>query len=263
MKTASASVMAMIISVAVLMVMILLCVMLFYIHKKNSAKIFLLGMLGYFIPQVVIRYPMLSYMPMEMFSAMDGYALIGLLSLSAALLETIGRYVILRFLSKREQDKAAGIIAGLGHGICEAIFLLGIMYLHNLFIVYLAQQGTDSTQIRLVTSAIEQTPMHMFYFVLLERSLYIVIQVGLSVCMMQGILKKKKRTLIVIFLLHAALDVAVTLCSYHGVSALYLDILIFVAAGISAVYVWKVRYPKQEDETSTVEKEETKEVLKG
>ena len=111
MKTASASVMAMIISVAVLMVMILLCMMLFYIHKKNSAKIFLLGMLGYFIPQVVIRYPLLSYMPMEMFSGMDGYTLIGLLSLSAALLETIGRYVVLRFLSKTTLVCAAQNVA--------------------------------------------------------------------------------------------------------------------------------------------------------
>lgn len=239
MDIASSSVQAMIISVFVLLIILIICMAWFYIHKKNAAKIFLIGMLGYFIPQICIRYPLIAWLQTSILQMMDVYMVIFLLSISAALLETIGRYFVIRYLCKHEQGFSSGIISGLGHGLSEAIFLLVITYINNLFIIYLAQLGVVSNQIELILTAMENVPLYVFYFTLLERCLFIIIQAGLSSMMLNGMRKQKKMIFVFVFLVHFIIDLSITMLSTYGMSMYILDSIIGIIAILAILYMWK------------------------
>lgn len=264
MEIASSSVQAMIISILVLGCILVLCMTLFYIQKKDSAKIFLLGMLGYLVPQVMIRYPLISWMQIAVFPLMNVYIVILLLSVSAAFMETLGRYFVIRYLLKHDQSHYAGVISGLGHGVCEAIFLIGITYINNLFILYLAQAGGDSTQIQLVLSAIEQVPLAIFYITLLERCFYIIIQTGLSAIMMNGMRKKRKAIFLFVFLLHFSIDCLITYLAQHGISIQVITAISFILAIISILYIWKEKslFPElQEEMDESLEETRQEEII--
>lgn len=246
MQTSSASIYAMVISIIVLAIAMITCLGLFYIKKKNAVLIFLIGTLGYLLPQILIRYPLISFLQISVFPMLNIAFVIFILSFSTALFETIGRFFVIKIGLKKEQNKICGALVGLGHGFCEALFLLVITYVNNLFIVYLAQLGGDSNQINLVLSAIENVPLDIFYFTLLERLLYIAIQMGLSSFMMNGILKNKKMILLFVFGIHFIMDICITSIATYGVQIVLQDILIGIIALLSILYMWKFSFSNNE-----------------
>lgn len=253
MHTLSASIYAMVISIIVLAIFMITCLGLFYIKKKNAIFIFLIGTLGYLVPQVFIRYPLISMYQTSVLSTMNIVSVIFILSLTTALFETIGRYCVIKFGLKNEQNKISGILVGIGHGFCEALFLLVITYVNNLFVVYLSQLGADSTQVNLVLSAIDNVPLNIFYFTLLERVLYIAIQAALSNFMMIGILNKKKMTFIYVLILHFVIDLSITSISAYGIQIELLDLIIGILAILSIVYIWISNTQKVVIETNVQE----------
>ena len=108
-------------------------------HKKQGIwSAWLVGALGFFVPQILIRFPILTAL-----SRTDGFVTFAQthpwiysfsLAFTAGLFEVVGRYAAARCLNKNLTYRRA-LAAGLGHGGIEAIIITGLVYLNN--IVYL------------------------------------------------------------------------------------------------------------------------------
>ena len=117
-------------------------------HPKHMIGALVAGALSFYIPQMVIRVPLLQLIlpTTSWYKALSThtffYALF--LGLSAALFETVGRTFTIGVLLKKSQSYKTGLIHGLGHGGIEAIFLVGLNYI--IFAIYgiLYLKGVES-----------------------------------------------------------------------------------------------------------------------
>ena len=173
-------------------------------HKKQGIwSAWLLGALGFFLPQILIRLPILTGL-----SQLSGFAafaqthpaLYGFgLAFTAGLFELAGRYAVARCLKKNLTCRRA-LAAGLGHGGIEAILITGLAYLSNVvFLVMLQTGGFEATLARttatggdvtpLLTAkdALMNTPWTMFLLAGYERLLAMTCHVAMSMMVCYGV----------------------------------------------------------------------------
>lgn len=228
--------------VAMIIVMIasllVVFVMVFYAGKRwnRSAGIIIAGALGFFIPQVLIRIPLLQIFN-EAFSNMGIISLALVLGLSAALFETTGRYIVIGQVCKHRCSMPAGISAGIGHGCCEMFFALVITYLNNLILINVKIEGIEEIA-DMVAAQIAETPLILFAAAFWERLCVIAVQILLSLLLMEGFRKKKRLThVILVFALHALLDIATVLINnISGVLWAEIFVTLFAAACLLALW---------------------------
>lgn len=121
-------------------------------HHKGEGimSAWLLGALGFVIPQMVVRIPLLNLV-----GSIDGfqafatshvvlYALA--LGLTAGLFEFAGRFVVAKYVQKKGRlNYPVSLAAGLGHGGVEAIILLGMTYINYMSIMLMIRSGNFDT----------------------------------------------------------------------------------------------------------------------
>ena len=117
--------------------------------KQGIWSAWLLGALGFLVPQILIRIPILTAL-----SRTDGFVTFSQthplvygfsLAFTAGLFEVVGRYAVARVLKKKLTYRRA-LAAGLGHGGIEAILITGLAYVSNLvFLVMLLTGGFEAT----------------------------------------------------------------------------------------------------------------------
>ena len=96
-----------------------------YFKTKLNIGIFILGLLTFFISQILIRIPILSYIAYLGFSYDNTLLKQVLLALSAGLVEVGADYIAFRFLIKKN-TLGKSIVVGLAHGFCENITLVAL-----------------------------------------------------------------------------------------------------------------------------------------
>ena len=126
-------------------------------HKKQGIwSAWLLGALGFFVPQILIRFPILTAL-----SRTDGFLAFAqnhtliygfALAFTAGLFEVVGRYAVARMLKKNLTYRRA-LAAGLGHGGIEAIIITGLAYISNLVFVVMLQTGGFEATLAQTTAA--------------------------------------------------------------------------------------------------------------
>lgn len=126
-------------------------------HKKQGIwSAWLLGALGFIVPQILIRIPILTAL-----SRTDGFVnfaqthplVYGLsLAVTAGLFEVVGRYAAARCLKKNLTYRRA-LAAGMGHGGIEAILITGLAYVSNLVFLVMLQTGGFEAAIAQTTAA--------------------------------------------------------------------------------------------------------------
>lgn len=126
-------------------------------HKKQGIwSAWLLGALGFFVPQILIRLPILTGL-----SKSAGFAAFAQnhpvaygfgLAFTAGLFELAGRYAVARCLKKNLTCRRA-LAAGLGHGGIEAILITGLAYLSNVVFLVMLQTGGFEAAIAQTTAA--------------------------------------------------------------------------------------------------------------
>lgn len=253
---------------------LILPILLYIIYGvKNKGKgvwsAWLLGAAGFFVPQIIIRLPILNLLSMNqgfLSFAMEHYVLYSLLlALSAGLFETAGRYAVARFLSKQPGFERA-IAAGLGHGGIEAILIVGMTYVNNLVYIFMiqsgsfdqaveqaAQTGVDTSSLLLVKDALINSGPAVYYLAGYERLLTMIFHTALSLLMCYFVWKKKDLLGIALcVLLHGTLDFVVPLINGmsmgyigNGISASAAYFLIYgfltIAAVLSAAGILSIR----------------------
>ena len=182
-----------------------------YACWKKSYVSFLLGVATFVVSQVTLRMPLLSVLEKNstsylFFSATQPILFALFLGVTAALIEEWGRYVTMRFLMKR-RNLGHGVIFGLGHGGIEAILLVGIPMINAILMTpYLL---TDS----------------LSFISGIERLSAMFLHVGLSLMILQGVVKKQIRYVWIAIILHTIVNASIGVISYYVPTNLSLYII--------------------------------------
>lgn len=188
-------------------------------HKKQGIwSAWLLGALGFFVPQILIRFPILTAL-----SRTDGFLAFAqnhtliygfALAFTAGLFEVVGRYAVARMLKKNLTYRRA-LAAGLGHGGIEAIIITGLAYISNLVLLVMLQTGNldaqiaqaaDPTALLTAKDALMHTHWAMFLLAGFERLLAMTCHVAMSMMVCYGVHSGKATPTIFAFAMHVCVD---------------------------------------------------------
>ena len=233
-----------------------LVVLVIYALKNKGKGIWsawLLGVAGFFVMQIVIRTPVLNLLATTQ-SFLDfaienfvWYCLI--MAFTAALSEVIGRYVVAKLMSKNLTFER-GIAAGLGHGGIEAIVIIGLPYLNNLFYIGMINSGTfdgvveqtaalgvDTTSLLAIKENLLHMNSAMFLLAGYERILTMILHVALSLVVCYFVSRKEDwKGIIICLICHCLVDF--TAPFVNGCATQYMGNLISTTTAYTSVYVF-------------------------
>lgn len=192
-----------------------------------------LGAAGFFVPQMMLRLPVLSVL--QSFEAVlefgQSHTLLytGILACTAALFETTGRYFAAR-LMKAHLNGENAIRLGIGHGCIEALSLVGITYLINLLVLAV---GSGIPALQEAHALILGTSPGLFLLAGLERILAVCFHIGLSAWMAYWVVRERPLYgWLLCLVLHTALDCCTVLANEH-LALFYLMFAIVAAASLT------------------------------
>lgn len=195
----TATILACIVTLFVSLVLPVLILIVYTAKNKGKGILsaWLLGTAGFFVPQILIRAPILNMLAASgrflAFAQAHPILYYLLLAFTAGLFELAGRFTVARLLG-RNRTFQRSLAAGLGHGGIEAILIVGLTYLNNLVYIFLIQtggfdslvagaaaSGVDVTQLEAIRYAFLQTSSVVFLLAGLERLLTMAAQAAMSV----------------------------------------------------------------------------------
>lgn len=192
--------------------------------------VFFLGALCFLVTQVFTRVPLLGWLQDEpgfILRAMSMPLLIGILiALTAGIFEESGQFAFKALFMKPGHTRIAEpVIFGLGHGLCEAVWMFSMVW-----------------------GAISLLEPSQLILAMVERVLAITMHVGFSVMIWNGFqLDKRIRYLVLAILAHGAVDALIPLAGAFGWGVLALEGMLAVVAGLLLIYVFHSRkYYKEE-----------------
>ncbi len=221
--------------------------------KKGVWTAWLLGAAGFFVPQMLVRSPILSLLAMNegfVAFAQNYYVIYCLvLALTAALFEVLGRYAVARIMKKKLTFER-GVAAGLGHGGIEAITIVGLSYISNLvfsqminaglydnLVAETATSGVDTSALLTMKDALIQTTTVEYYLAGYERILTMILHVALSLMVCHFVWLKRDRVgVIASMLIHTVVDFLTVIL--NGLSTDYLGNLISQKTAYVLVYTF-------------------------
>lgn len=170
-------------------------------------KAWLVGAVGFLVPQMLIRLPVLTYLGTQagFVNFAQSHLLVYALGLAftAGLFELSGRYAGARVLRKELTFRRA-VIMGLGHGGIEAIILVGLSYVSNIaFLVSMmngaleqqlaamASAGTATSQLAAMRQIMVETGAGMFLLAGFERVLAMVCHTCMTTVVCYGVARGK------------------------------------------------------------------------
>lgn len=201
-----------------------------HLSPRRIVLVFFLGALCFLITQVFTRVPLLSWLQAEpdFLLLATSYPLISgiLIALTAGIFEESGRFAFKAVALKPARARISEpVIFGLGHGLCEAVWMFSIFW--------------DS--ISILGFPILVVPV-------VERLLAITLHVGFSVLIWNGFqLNKRFHYLLMAILAHGMVDALIPLAGKLGWGVLAMEGIVAVFAGLSLIYVFHSRkYYKEE-----------------
>ncbi len=228
------------------------------VKHKGMASAIIVGALGFYVPQMVIRIPILQLLgttPQFLQFASENTALYSLiLGLSAAVFETVGRLLVFYFMRKKLSFQF-GLGAGFGHGAMEAISIVGLTYINNIIIaIILNLQGVQGLSALLggeeialnIAGIFEQTAPYVYLVAGLERLFAIAFHIAMSLLICYGFMVKKTALCAVLVITwHTAIDAIIVFIGTLGANILIIEIFVGLnAAAAIALILWlKKRFP--------------------
>lgn len=224
-------------------------VIYFYKKTRISMSFVIAGALVFFITQIVIRIPALSFLSTQSwFKSFSSKILLYslFLGLTAGVFEEVGRFLGFKLLPKDRLEWKNGIAFGLGHGGIEAVILLGFASINNIVYSLFINAGVFNEVIKplmpgntsqMIKSQLINTPSYMFAIGGIERIFAIIIQVAFSLIVMYGIVSRKPVFLIYAILLHTLVDMPLPLLS--KVSIWVSELYLLLMAVIALLFIYK------------------------
>lgn len=222
--------------------LVVLCV-----KRKISPRPMTVGILAFFISQVCIRLPVLSVLGMrpwfQAFAKNSTVVYLVALSFSAGLFEETARYVGVRFFLKNQRKYRDAVAFGLGHGLCEAVLLVGVSELGMFVVGLMVNGGAFNTSVaaakQTVDSMLKITPVIPFLAVW-ERVSSVMFHLFATVLIFRAVRERK------ILWYFAALAAHTVLDSVSGLLVTYTqtwicELAVFVLGALGFFYVLKVK----------------------
>jgi len=221
--------------------------------RKGVFAAWAAGTLGFIIPQLLIRIPVLQFLvtlpEIRQFTETYPYIYVLLLALTAGLFESAGRLLVLKILLRKKLSYMAGLASGAGHGSIEAILLTGLTYVNNLIVSFFINAGLLKTIIpnnpameESIRQAILGTPSYMFLIGGLERIFTMMLHAALSVLLVYFILNRRAVLgFFTITLIHFAVDFSAGLMQILKVNPLVIEGVIMLAALLSLGFIIRIR----------------------
>ena len=215
---------------------------------KGISKAIIAGALGFIIPQLFIRIPILQLLgtnqSVVQFSEGNKYLFLLILAFSAGLFETTGRLIVLKVLSKNELSYYSSLGAGYGHGAAEAVGLIGLTYVNNMIFAVMINTGSlpAGEQYESIKETFLATSSSLFYAAGIERILTVIFHIALTVLLAYMI--TKKRTLsgfIICVALHALLDFTVVAVNAVAQNIWISLSVLFIFSCLAAFLIIKIR----------------------
>ena len=195
----------------------------YYIIRKlrTSWKIWFIGALMFLVS--LIRFPMNTYLTDLIISRGINtvtYWLIALIpSFTAGLFEEISRYAGIRYLVS-DYEYESGLTYGAGHGGIESILLVGVNVLTIGLILFSNPESLTATELFSITSV----PWYLPLFGAYERVMSIVIQISLSIMVLETLRKNDIKYLVLAVMLHIIVNYLSLSVVSHSI--LYAEIMI-------------------------------------
>ena len=177
-------------------------------HKKQGiVSAWLLGAAGFFVTQILIRVPILTFLQsqnwFEKFAYSHMFAYAFTLAFTAGLFELAGRFGVAKLLEKKLNWNRT-LAVGLGHGGIEAMLLIGMTYINNLAYIFMINAGTfdetlamaaasgvDVTQLEMIKTQLITSSPALFLLGGFERILAMTAHAAMSALVCHGIAHKK------------------------------------------------------------------------
>ncbi len=215
------------------------------------------GILGFLVPQVLIRMPLLqlpavSAMLIGLGSAGSSFVL----ALTAGLFETAGRLLVFLLILKKARTWQSGVASGIGHGWFEAAFLIGPVYISNLCTAYLINRqgmegllaaGVNEAAAQELLAAFTATPPLAFLAAGTERIMAIAFHILASTLLLALIARGKTAAgFCIVWALHTLFDCLVPLMSalfQFPLAAIALE-LVLTAVFVSGIAYIRRLFPR-------------------
>jgi uncharacterized membrane protein YhfC len=235
---------------------------IFIVRKyKLRWRLFFIGAAGFILSQifhipfnVVVLNPLISNQIQPALPEVLGFVVAGLLlGLSAGLFEEFTRYGLYRWWAKDARTWVRGVLLGTGWGGIEAILLAGLPILIS-YIVMVAVRGAD-IELNIPPEQIDaywSIPWYLSFLGFIERALAIVIQISLSVLVLQVFVRRQSRWLWFAICWHTLVDaLAVFLLLYwseYEWMAYAIEGVAAFLAIISLIIIFALKQPEPEPE---------------
>lgn len=234
--------------------LILPIILLVVIRKKAKAKIssFFIGSITFVLFALILESIMHSFVLGKTGDAITGniwaYALYG--GVAASLFEETGRFVAMKFCMRKSLTRENALMYGAGHGGIEAILLVGITYISNIIMSFLANTGVLETSLSLVDStnyqqtlsqisALWTTDSSLFFLAGIERLSAITLHIALSVFVYKTVKTGNVKYLLVAYFLHFIVD-AGTLLLINAIAVIWMEIILLVVVAFIAYLAYRV-----------------------
>jgi len=221
--------------------------------RKGVFGVWVAGALGFIVPQLVIRLQILQYfstMPeFQLFVTANPTLYVTILALTAALFETTGRYIVLKFGLAKELSYMTGLAAGAGHGGIEAITVVGMLYINNLVVSFYINANRltelipgDPAMAESIRQSLKDTSASLFLMAGFERVFAMVFQIALSLLLTWFIVKSKAVTgFVLVAGLHFLIDFVASFMQIKGASAVMIEGLLLVVALMALVLIIRIK----------------------
>ncbi len=176
--------------------------------------------------------------------------------LAAGLFEETGRFVVMKFLLKKQYDNSRNaLMYGAGHGGFEAFFLLGSGMLNNLIYSIMINAGLKEELISALPEEGRASMLAVFQNLInskpfdflmgdFERISAIILHIALSVLVWIAVTKKKTYFFPIAILVHALVDGLMVIVAGTGLPIPVVELVIFAMAVCTAFIVFIV-YKKE------------------
>ncbi len=238
---------------------------------KFSPKVLIAGMLGFMVSARILE--MIPHMfcivldnPVSRFinGNIVAYVLYGILM--AGIFEECGRYVIFRFILKKDKSHETSITYGIGHGGFEVLIIsfaaisnsLTMGFLINSMGLEAALPSMGVTEATKEAAMLSITPIYNFgaaaaILTVFERIVVMGIHIALSVIVFYGVRVKKIAYLFLAIAAHAILDVAAALSQKGVVSILVCEVWLVICMVVLWLYTKKLYSKMKEEDTEVKE----------
>lgn len=167
-------------------------------------------------------------------------------AVAAAIFEEAGRFFCLSWLMKYARKEDA-VVYGMGHGIIEAVLGGSWMMIQDVVIsialnrigdvaTYAAQAPTpeEAESITAYLTNLMTVPGSAHLLISVERMVFFILQVSLSVLMYKAITRKKRAYIPLVVLLHILVSFISALYQTGAVASLGMVVLLLVVCGLGA-----------------------------